>query len=159
VDRSSPLPAVSRYEVIVEIASGGMGTVYVGRRTGAEGFQRLVAIKRSDPSLLKDSDLRRALVREAELAARIHHANVVSVIDVEQLPDELLLVLEYVEGGSLDALARKTGGRERWDLPPEVAIRVVLDTAAGLHAAHQLTDLDGQPLHIVHRDEIGRAHV
>jgi len=146
------LPPDSRYEVLVKLASGGMGTVYIGRRSGVEGFQRLVAIKRADPKLVKDVELRRALAREAELASRIHHSNVVSVIDIEELEDELLLVLEYVDGGSLDAIARASGGRDSWELPADVTVRVVLDAAAGLQAAHTLTDLDGKPLQVVHRD-------
>jgi serine/threonine-protein kinase len=80
----------SRYELIAKIASGGMATVYVGRVRGAAGFWRLVAIKRAHPHLIEQREFREMLVAEAMLASRIHHTNVVSVLDVEEREGELL---------------------------------------------------------------------
>src|SRR5689334_18611083 len=58
------LPRVSRYELLVKIASGGMATVYVGRLSGAQGFSRLVAIKRAHAHLIEDPTFRNLLVAE-----------------------------------------------------------------------------------------------
>ncbi len=145
------LPGSSRYELLVRVASGGMATVYVGRLSGAVGFSRLVAIKRAHAHLLEDPAFSRMLTAEARLAAKIHHPNVVAVQDVEELEGELLLVMDYVEGASLAALiqAAEESGEP---LSARVAVRVILDACAGLHAAHELTDDQGRPMHLVHRD-------
>ena len=143
------LPRSSRYELLVRIASGGMATVYLGRLRGAVGFWRLVAIKRAHPHLAEDAAFSRMFMAEARLASRIHHPNVVPVQDVERLQNELLLVMDYVEGATLSDLLASTASAP---LPAGIAIRIVLDACAGLHAAHQLTDDAGTPLELVHRD-------
>ncbi len=145
------LPSVSRYELLVKVASGGMATVYVGRLSGAVGFWRTVAIKRAHPHLLGDPAFTRMLIEEARLASKIHHPNVVAVQDVEVLEGELLLVMDYVEGAALGTLI---GGSEEHTppLPPGMAVRIMLDACAGLHAAHELKDDAGRPLKLVHRD-------
>jgi serine/threonine-protein kinase len=145
------LPSSSRYELLVKVASGGMATVYVGRLAGAAGFWRLVAIKRAHPHLLDDAAGVRMLVTEARLASKIHHPNVVSVQDVEELEGELLLVMDYVEGASLSALIARAED-QRTTIPLRVVLRVLLDAAAGLHAAHALADDNGRALGLVHRD-------
>ena len=140
-----------RYEPLVKLASGGMATVFVGAARGALGFRQIVAIKRPHPHLVEDPAYREALLAEARVASRVHHANVVDVRDVEVDGDTLQLVMDYVEGASLGQLilhGAKTGAR----IPPAVAVRIVLDACAGLHAAHELTDEAGAPLGLVHRD-------
>ncbi|WP_394843051.1 serine/threonine protein kinase [Pendulispora brunnea] len=141
----------SRYEVVTKIAAGGMATVYLGRARGAKGFSRVVAIKRAHPHLLESAAFRGMLLAEARLASHIHHPNVAGVIDVEEFDDELLLVMDYVEGLALSDLVRGTS-RKNESVPLPIAFRIVLDAAAGLHAAHTTADELGQPLGIVHRD-------
>ena len=140
----------SRYELLVKIASGGMATVYVGRVRGAVGFWRLVAIKRAHPHLLADPIFSKMLIDEAKLASRIHHPNAVAVLDVEELGEELLLVMDYVEGAALSELLKQTSPTD--PLPPRIAVRILLDACAGLQAAHELTDEHGEALGIIHRD-------
>ncbi len=141
----------SRYERLGKIATGGMATVFVGRARGAVGFSRLVAIKKPHPFVSEDPALRKGLEYEARIASMIHHPHVVSVLDVELQGDDLSLILDYVDGGSLSdimAHTKRTGTR----LPAGVAIRIALDVASGLHAAHVLRGEHGEPLGIVHRD-------
>jgi serine/threonine-protein kinase len=143
--------SASRYELLTKIASGGMATVYVGRLRAAAGVFRLVAIKRAHAHLVENPVFKRMLVDEAQLAARLHHPNVVAVLDVEDLGGELRLVMDYVEGASLaDMMARSHDAERR--LPARVALRVALDACAGLHAAHELCDEDGKLIGLVHRD-------
>lgn len=135
----------SRYELLVKVASGGMATVYVGRRRSGDG--RFWAIKRAHAHLLERSESRKMFIEEARIASMIRHPNIVTVEDVEELTGELRLVMEYVEGGTLADLV----GRDE-PLPPALAVRIALDAAAGLHAAHGMTAPDGTPLGLVHRD-------
>jgi len=134
-----------RYEPVQSIATGGMAEIFLGTTDAHETLRPLVAIKRPHPHLLRDRAFRESLLQEARIAARIHHANVVAVRDVIEDGDRVELVMDYVEGVSLAQLLEK-------GIAANVAIRVVLDACAGLHAAHELTDDEGKPLAIVHRD-------
>ena len=142
---------VDRYELVAEIASGGMATVFLARLSGVGGFQRMVAIKRLHPHLAGDQEFVDMFLDEARLAAGIHHPNVVSILEVGASPRGYYLVMEYIEGDTLARLlARAATSSQR--VPEPIVIRVVLDMLAGLHAAHELKDETGQPTSLVHRD-------
>lgn len=142
---------VGRYELLLEIASGGMATVYVGRQRGAGGFERLVAIKRMHPHVGAEPELAASFMDEARIASLIRHPNVVNVQDVHDAGGEHLLVMDYVDGPSLASVMRAARKRnERISRP--AAIRILVDALSGLHAAHEITNLDGIPLGVVHRD-------
>ena len=89
---------------------------------------------------------------EARLAARIRHMNVVPTLDISDSPgDGYFLVMEYIEGNHFGALlgrAAKQGER----LPRPFVCRVLIDALQGLSAAHRITDENGRPLKLVHRD-------
>jgi serine/threonine-protein kinase len=90
-------------------------------------------------------------MREAEVAARIQHPNVVSVHEIETVGDEVQLVMQYVEGaalGSLIAMAARKDER----IPTRVAVRILLDACRGLAAVHAEKGPDGRLLGLVHRD-------
>jgi serine/threonine-protein kinase len=147
-----PFPeVVGSYELLLPIASGGMGTVYLARKRGPGGFEREVALKLTHPFLREQPDWTSDLIEEAKLASRIHHPNVVHVMDVEDDPYGVFLVMQYVEGESLEGLLRRA--RERGErIPVDVGLRILIDALCGLHAAHELRDPAGQPLGLVHRD-------
>ncbi|MEZ4410885.1 MAG: serine/threonine-protein kinase [Polyangiales bacterium] len=149
-DASQASKRIGRYEVLGEIASGGMATVFLARSLGAKGFSRLVAIKRLHPHLESEEDFVTMFLDEARLAARIRHPNVVATLDVED-SEGLYLVMEYIEGVTLLTLARAcTKAGEK--LPAPVTARIALDTLSGLHAAHEIHDDNGDFLGLVHRD-------
>ena len=138
-----------RFEPLAKIASGASATVYVGAAADDPGA--LVALKRPHPHVLEDERQRVTLLREASVAAALHHPNVVQVREVEVQGSELQLVMDYVEGaafGTLVASEAEKGAR----IPPAIAIRIVLDAAAGLQALHDQRDPEGRVLGLVHRD-------
>jgi serine/threonine-protein kinase len=146
------LPAsLGRYEVLGAIASGGMATVYLARVTGLAGFEREVALKLTHAHLRDEPDFVTSLMDEARLAGRIRHQNVVSVLDVGVDPAGVFIVMDYVDGDSLSRIVRSLKKQDS-RLPLGVALRIVDDTLAGLHAAHELKDADKTPLDLVHRD-------
>jgi eukaryotic-like serine/threonine-protein kinase len=135
------------------IACGGMATVHEGTAIGPLGFKHRVAIKVCHPHLMNDKGRRDAVMDEARIAARIRHPNIVTTLDVVQgVNGAVMIVMELVDGMTASELLASVGERgER--LPIELVLRIVLDIASGLHAAHELTDEDGTtPLSIVHRD-------
>jgi len=143
---------LGRYEILTQLASGGMASVYIARAQGVAGFERLVAIKVLHPHLAYEQEFISMFLDEARLAARIRHMNVVPTLDVSDSPgDGYFLVMEYIEGnhlGALLGLAAKQGER----LPRPFVCRVLIDTLQGLSAAHRLTDENAKPLKLVHRD-------
>jgi serine/threonine-protein kinase len=141
---------LGRYELLHELAAGGMATVYLGRKRGAGGFERLVAIKCCHPHLSRDPAFVAMFLDEARLAARIHHPNVVATLDVSD-DDALYFVMEYVEGTSLAEWITRLGSLGQ-RIPPALLLRVIIDGLGGLHAAHELRDHDGKSFQLVHRD-------
>lgn len=142
---------VGRYVVHDRIAAGGMATVHVGRLLGAAGFSRTVAIKRLHDAYAKDPDFVAMLLDEARLAAAIRHPNVVPTLDVVAEDDELLVVMEYVEGDSVAHLTKLTLEASA-RVPIAFAAAIAAQALHGLHAAHEAHDKNGEPLGIVHRD-------
>ena len=142
---------VGRYEIFDPIAAGGMATVHLARLSGAEGFSRVVAVKRMHPHFLVDPAFKAMFVAEARVAARVRHPNVVPILDVLAENDEIVIIMDYVHGESLMALTRAA---RQWGVgvPIEVASAVMVGVLQGLHAAHTAHDEQGRPLGLVHRD-------
>jgi eukaryotic-like serine/threonine-protein kinase len=140
-----------RYVIGEEIASGGMATVHLGKMLGDAGFARTVAIKRLHPQYAKDPEICAMLLDEGRLAARIHHLNVVTTLDVVASGGELFIVMEYVHGEPVSALIRAAIRRQE-RVPPRVAAAILAGALRGLHAAHEAKDARGEPLGVVHRD-------
>lgn len=141
------LPRVGRYEVLARLKSGGMGSVYLCRLSGSAGFRRLFAMKVLHQDLVHQPEVLELFFREANLLAQLHHPNIVGVVDVGS-PDQPYLVLDYIEGGSLHELLRASPELRA----PGVVVAIVLDALNGLSAVHQLLDVEGRPVGLVHND-------
>jgi len=142
---------LDRYELLCPIGTGGMASVWVARLRGKHGFEKLVAIKTILPRYARDPRFQQMFLDEARIASRIDHPNVAQILDLGDHHGVLFLVMEWIEGDALWKLARAvhdTGVT----FPPGIALRIVADVCAGLHAAHELRDRDGRQLGIVHRD-------
>jgi len=114
-------------------------------------FRRAYARKRLRPGYVADPDMRRMFMEEARVAGLLHHANVVSVIDVGEDADGPFLVMDYVHGVALHELIKAMAHRGR-RLPVQLVVRVFREVALGLHSAHELRDHRGELLGLVHRD-------
>lgn len=141
------------YELLGELAQGGMATVFIGRRKSRRSGRRreLVAIKSMKQELAEDEAFSTMFLDEATLTARIKHPNVVQTLDVASEGGKLLIVMEYVPGVSL-ARILELNMKSRQSIPPRIVSAIVCDLLRGLHAAHELVDGNGQRLNVVHRD-------
>ncbi len=142
---------LDRYELLCPIAEGGMASVWVARQRGKHGFEKLVAIKTILPKFASDVRFQEMFLDEARIASRIEHANVAQIFDLGEENEILYLAMEYVEGDALSKLNRACQ-RKGLKIPTGVLLRVLSDTCAGLHEAHEMRDPSGRPLEIVHRD-------
>lgn len=118
---------VGRFAIQKPLGAGGMGQVYLAEDTT---LQRVVAIKRMAPGLQENDRDRKRLLKEAQRASALNHPNIASIYDVIEDRDELLLVMEYVEGATLRAATH-----ERPDVP--AFLNIAIQCADGLAAAHQ----------------------
>jgi serine/threonine-protein kinase len=148
----TPLTKIGRYALFDQFATGGMATVHLGRLDGAGGFSRVVAIKRLLPHLVRNEDFTQMLLKEARLAARVRHPNVVPTLDVVASKGDVLLVLEYVHGEALSTLCRIQVKQRKDHIPVDIAVTIMRDVLGGLDAVHEATDERGRSLGLVHRD-------
>ena len=126
-----------RYRLVEKLGEGAMGTVYLAHQLPAG---REVAIKVVTPSLVSDATAIKRFLREAKLASRLIHPNIVAVLDFGQTDDGLFyLVMELVVGKTLDKLIEKHGA-----MAPERVVKIGVQVLVALEAAHALP--------IVHRD-------
>jgi len=143
----SPL---GRYELLLPIAKGGMAEVWAARLHGTRGFQKVVAIKTILSGAIDDARMEEMFLVEAELASKIHHPNVVGTIDLGEHEGVLYLVMEWVDGESLNVLMQKAASQGGVPLP--IGVNLIGQACQGLYAAHNLRDDEGALLGVVHRD-------
>jgi Protein kinase domain len=139
--------AGDRYELGDRLGHGGMATVYLARDLKLD---REVAIKLLADNFAGDEEVRERFSREARLAARLDHPNVVQVFDVGEDEDRPYIVMEHVEGGTLeDRLNRRRGGLDRTE-----ALRLLAQLCQGLGHAHakKLVHRDIKPQNLLLRD-------
>src|SRR4029077_13219306 len=127
----SHLGSLANFQILRVVGRGGMGVVLHGVDTC---LQRDVAIKVLDPELSKDELAVKRFCREARAAASISHENVVAVHQVEhdEAKDIPFLVMELISGESLEKKLEREGR-----LPLKEIVRIGMQTAAGLAAAHE----------------------
>jgi serine/threonine-protein kinase len=143
--------SVGGYDIVAKLRAGGMATLFLGKKHGAAGFTRHVAIKVVHEHLASDPDFVRMFVDEALLQARIQNPHVVHVEELGEADGAHFMVMEYVHGCALAQLLLALSKRKRRP-QVEIAVSIALQTLAGLHAAHELRGDDGSSLGVVHRD-------
>jgi eukaryotic-like serine/threonine-protein kinase len=126
-----------------------MAIVWLARRAASYG-EPLVVVKLLLPQYALDTDFHEMFVDEARIALGIKHPNVASILETAASSEDPYIVMEYIDGESLARLSEVTR-KANVPIPIGVALRLVADAAAGLHAAHELSS-DGASLHVVHRD-------
>ncbi len=125
-----------KYEIVRRIGAGGMGEVYEARHIRMD---KRLAIKALNRETAESPDAVARFLREAEAASRIRHPNVIEVFDVDESFDPPYMVMEYLEGCSLQALVDRTGG-----LSIRCTATLMMPVLRALQAAHDRR--------IIHRD-------
>jgi len=142
---------LGKYKLVKLIASGGMAEVYLARQAGAAGFEKLVCLKRILPHLARDKQFVDMFLNEARLAARLDHPNIVSIFDLGEANGNYFIAMEFIDGPSLRAVHKRAAERDELLPIPEI-VKIIGMAAGGLQYAHDLTDAQGAPLGLVHRD-------
>ena len=140
-----------RYLLIHKLATGGMGEVLLARQSGPAGFDRFVAVKRLLPHLAEDGQFVQMFLDEARLAAMLTHPNICQLFEFGCNEGSYYLAMEYLSGEALSAIL-ETAQTKGKPLAHGVSAYIVAHACEGLHYAHERTDDEGKPLHLVHRD-------
>jgi serine/threonine protein kinase len=140
-----------KYQLLEKVAVGGMAELYRAKVVGDHGFEKLVAIKKILPHLTDEGNLVKAFIDEAKLAALLQHENIVQIYDFGSMNGEYFIAMEYLFGKDLRRLIHKA--RENSvPLSLENTLYIISRICAGLDYSHNLKDLQGKPLNIIHRD-------
>ena len=142
---------IGKYELLTRLATGGMAEVFLASEHGIAGLERLVVIKRILPHLAERPDFVEMFLREGRIIARLNHPNIVQIYELGNDAGRYFLALEYIHGVTLRELQILVN-REGRNFPLDAALGAMMQVCQGLHTAHELQDLDGQPLGLVHRD-------
>ncbi|MFO0659796.1 MAG: serine/threonine-protein kinase [Polyangiaceae bacterium] len=140
---------VGRYRFIAKLGEGGMARVFLTISQGPSGFNKLLVMKELREELADDPEFHAMFLAEARLAAQLNHPNVVQTYEIIEEAGRLLIAMEYLEGQPFHVVLGKIG---RQNVPLNLQVHVLAQALAGLHYAHDLQDLDGTPLGLVHRD-------
>ena len=147
----APGDKLGKFELIRQIAVGGMAELYLARTMGIEGFEKLVVVKRILPQYIDNPSFVNMFLNEARLSATLHHPNITQVYDIGVEGGDYFFSMEYVHGedlGRLTVTAQENGVPVSLDC----ALTLVAGLCAGLHYAHEKAGPDGKPLNVVHRD-------
>lgn len=140
---------VGGYRIVMPLGEGGMATVYLALSHRTAGFSKLMVVKVLHENWDKDPDGHRMFLDEARIAALLSHPNVVQTYEAGEDGSNLYLAMEYLEG---KALSEITSGDLIKQLDRDLHLRIIADGLLGLHYAHELADVDGKPLNVIHRD-------
>ncbi len=132
----SDLQSVGNYDLIDKVAEGGMGAVYRAKKRDTGD---IVAIKIMPAHMAGNAVLVKRFEQEFRAASRLDHPNIVRALDFGQAGHVPYLVMEFVEGESLGQKLARDGRMSETE-----AIRIVAQTAQGLHRAHKMG--------MIHRD-------
>ncbi len=141
-----------KYILLEKLATGGMAEVYLAKSTGANGVNKILAIKRILPQFSENREFIDMFKEEAKIAVNLNHSNVVSIFDFGIEKKQFFLVMEHVEGKNLRQIINELK-RVSVSFTIEQVVYMIKEVAAGLDHAHRCIDgSTGRPLNITHRD-------
>ncbi len=149
--RLDQFESFGNYRIIGPIARGGMAELSLAVQVGVQGFTRVVALKRVLPSNAASAPFVQMFLDEARLAARLDHPQIVRIYELGAHQNSYFMSMEYLPGEDLTHLGQLALAAGQ-PVDPDLAAYVVERAAEALHFAHELTDPDGRPLGLVHRD-------
>lgn len=146
----NPPPRLGRYRLIAKLGEGGMGTIHLAVAGGLGGFRKLFVLKELKRELTHNEQFLELFIREARLAARLNHANVVHTVEADHDDGRYFLAMEFLDGQPFNEILRRA--EQPPAVPLSLRLQVICHALAGLHHAHELIDYDGKALRVVHRD-------
>ncbi|MFT3843193.1 MAG: protein kinase [Myxococcaceae bacterium] len=142
---------IGRYQLLCRLAVGGMAEIFLGFTKKGPTSYKPVVIKRILPEQREDESALQALIDEAKITATLSHSNVAQVLDLEMAAEEVLLVIEFIRGATLEEVATVYADKKE-AVPLGFVLAAMKDCALGINHAHGHRDKAGNPQPIIHRD-------
>jgi serine/threonine protein kinase len=142
--------SLSRYQPLGQIGRGGMAEVILAEMQVGRGVTKLAVLKRIWPDLAADPEFASMFLNEARLCARMNHPNVVQTYELLEDAERPVIAMEYLDGQPLTRVLNRLVGTQTLGLT--LRLRIIQNVLAALDYAHELTDYDGVPQGVVHRD-------
>jgi serine/threonine-protein kinase len=140
-----------KYFLMKKLAAGGMGEIFLAKQQGPAGFQKILVVKKILSHLTENKEFIEAFLGEARLAAQMNHRNIVQVYELGEQDRSYFIAMEYVQGKSLrDVIDAAVKRKEK--MPSELCRLIAEQICDGASYAHNLTDMSGRSLNLVHRD-------
>ena len=139
------------YVLLEKIATGGMAEVWKARKSGEEGFQKIVAIKKILPHLSDNQEFIEMFIDEAKLAAQLNHNNIIHIYDLGKIGSSYYIAMEYVDGYDLKTIVKR-GQEKDHPLGVELSLFIASRLASALDYAHRKRDFNQVEMGLVHRD-------
>lgn len=146
-----PIP-FGRYYLMDRVAVGGMAEVFKAKSLGAEGFSKVVALKRILPNIAEDQEFITMFIDEAKIAVQLSHANVARILELGEDRGTYFIAMEYIQGKDLRTIFERAKRTEDKSIAALMAAYIISRVCEGLDYAHRKKDDTGKPLCIVHRD-------
>jgi len=142
---------IGPYEIVGRIGGGGMARVFLGRKREAGGREQMAALKVIRAELATEEQFVAMFADESRMLARLDHPNISRTLEIGHGDHLAFIAMELLLGRTLAdtwEAAQATG----LNLPLDLSAWICAHVARGLHYAHELTDDEGRPFHLVHRD-------
>ena len=140
-----------KYTLLDRIAVGGMAEVFRAKLTGEKGFEKLIVVKKMLPQMAEDPDMVSHFIDEAKLAALLQHENIIHVYDFGETEGSYFIAMEYLFGKDLKSVFSKSS-QINSPISLENSLLIASKICEGLEYAHNLKDLHGASINIIHRD-------
>ena len=140
-----------KYILLDRIAVGGMAEVFRAKLTGEKGFEKLIVVKKMLPHMAEDPEMVSHFIDEAKLAALLQHENIIHVYNFGEAEGSYFIAMEYLFGKDLKSILAKSSQIDSL-IGVEKSLLIASKICEGLEYAHNLKDLQGASLNIIHRD-------
>ncbi|MFH1612914.1 MAG: serine/threonine-protein kinase [bacterium] len=139
------------YFIIKKIAVAGMAEIFLAKKKGIEGFEKLVVIKRILGHLSDNKDFIEMFIDEAKIAADLSHPNIIYIDELGKIEDTYYIAMEYIYGKNLSEILKKEKAKNK-TIPIDIAFFIAEKMCSALDYAHKKKSKNFQNMEIVHRD-------
>lgn len=140
-----------KYQLLHSLGTGSQAEVWEANQLGLAGFSKHVVLKCMNVAAV-GPDHQQLMLREARLAAQLHHPNIVEIYDVGNDQNLLYIAMERIKGVDLCQLLQPQPATPKQPLPWPLTTQIAVEVCKALHHAHAQAKHQGTPLQIVHRD-------
>jgi eukaryotic-like serine/threonine-protein kinase len=144
-------PFIGKYQVLGELAPGGMAQLFLCCTQGPGGFRKLVVVKRITSEASEDDNFVNMFLDEARVTAAFSNPSIAQVFDLGEDRNGLYVAMEFIAGQNLNEVVHACALQSAV-LPLGFSVSVVHDCALALHYAHTFKNMAGEEASVVHRD-------